>query len=87
MHVLDTRVAVGAEGDGCLLDLDYLLQLLDLPASLCLEVLAFRRHFNELSQKLDKPRPHLHSAASDDTCQVVLELLAALSNHMCLPLC
>ena len=73
-----------AEGDGCLLDLDYLLQLLGLPETLFMEIMALRSYVETVSQPPETSGQHLQSAASSDSCHLVLELLAALANHMCL---
>ena len=69
-----------------MLDLDYLLQLLDLPDSLCREVLAGMPD-NSQPHPSNLPLPPLlgqqhQSALSADGPSLILELLAALSNHM-----
>ncbi|KAK9864225.1 hypothetical protein WJX84_005778 [Apatococcus fuscideae] len=74
------------EGDGSMLDLDYLLQLLDLPDSLCREVLAgmpdnSQPHPSNLPLAPLLGQQH-QSALSADGPSLILELLAALSNHM-----
>ena len=77
------------EGDGCILDLDYLLQLLELPEGITTDIIDSSFPSNQLDTSCQQSASSgslLQATAPLHASSVAIEMLAALSNHMCLPL-